>query len=132
MARQHDAKWAETPTWCRRPSRAKDLPATFEIDLPTAEGRYPVYPKMIFVRREVAAGGKPLPLPEGSAEPKAAADDELKTLPNPFLIGTGTPPAIKPRAVKKPHAIAAELCPILQRKGRSRPPRNPSLAKEPR
>ena len=38
--------------------------------------------------------GKLLPLPEGTANrPNWAAGDELKTLPNPFLIGSQPPPA---------------------------------------
>ena len=39
--------------WCKRCSRPRDLPATFEIDVPTPKDKYPVYPRMLFVRREV-------------------------------------------------------------------------------
>ena len=67
---------------------AKDLPATFEIDIPTPKNEYPVYPRMVFVRREVLArGAKPLPLPPGSLPPKRTPDDALKTLPSPLMIG---------------------------------------------
>jgi hypothetical protein len=46
---------------------------------------------MIFVRREVVSPtAKPLPLPENAQAPKVGPDDELKTLPNPFLIGSRT------------------------------------------
>ena len=37
--------------------------------------------------------GKPLPLPEKAQLPKLGPGDELKTLPNPFLIGSQPPPA---------------------------------------
>lgn len=101
IARQHDAKWSEVVTCVQRIFAAKDLPATFEIDCPTPKGRYPVYPRMMFLRREVIApGSKPLPLPVAVVEANVGPDDELMTLPNPFLVGTETPPPIKPRAVK--------------------------------
>jgi hypothetical protein len=49
---------------------------------------------MLFLRREVvSASGNPLPLPERAQAPKKGTDDELKTLPNPYLIGTQSPPA---------------------------------------
>ena len=91
VAAQQNAVWAETPTVVQKTFAAKDLPARFEIDVPTPKDKHAVYPKMIFVRREViSVGGKPLPLPENAAAPKPGPDDELKTLPNPFLIGTRT------------------------------------------
>ena len=68
---------------------AKDLPATFDIDVPTPKGKHPVYPRMHFLRREILApGSKPLPLPEGAETLKASAAEELPTLPNPFTVGT--------------------------------------------
>ena len=36
---------------------AGDLPAKFEIDCPTPKGRYPVYPRMLLVRREMLGAG---------------------------------------------------------------------------
>jgi len=49
----------------------------------------------LFLRREVvSAGGKPLPLPAGGHAPTPDKDDELQTLPNPYLIGTQPPPAV--------------------------------------
>jgi hypothetical protein len=72
---------------------AKDLPATFEIDCPTPKGRYPVYPRMMFLRREVLAPSSvPLPLPQGAVAAKVGPNDELVSLPSPFLIGTEPPP----------------------------------------
>lgn len=82
------AHWAPTPTVVQKVFTAKDLPATFQIDVPTPKDKYPVYPRMLFVRREIVAPGDlPLPLPSDAAAPKVGPDDVLKTLPNPFLMG---------------------------------------------
>ena len=91
---QNGATWQAAPTVVQKTFTAKDLPATFEIDVPTPKDKYPVYPRMLFLRREVLPpGGKPLPLPDSAQPPKLRPDDELKTLPNPFLIGSQPPPA---------------------------------------
>jgi hypothetical protein len=88
IAKGHSASWDDKPTVVQKTFSASDLPATFDIDVPTAKDRQPVYPRMIFVRREVVApGAKPLPLPEGALEPKMGPNDELKELPNPYTIG---------------------------------------------
>ena len=88
VGKAHSATWSSTPTVVQKVFAAGDLPATFEIAVPTPKGKYPVYPKMVFLRREVVAPGvKPLPLPEGAVGPRMGPDDELKTLPNPFRIG---------------------------------------------
>ena len=43
---QHGAHWAtQTPTIVQKTYRAKDLPATFDIDVPTPKDKYPVYPR---------------------------------------------------------------------------------------
>lgn len=98
VARAHKASWPDTPTVVQKIFAAKDLPAEFEIDVPTPKDKYPVYPRMLFLRREVLAPGqKPMPLPEGAVEPKTGPDDELKTLPNPFLMGTTPAPVKRPR-----------------------------------
>ena len=109
VAKQHNAAWADTPTVVQKVLAAKDLPATFDIDVPTPKDKYPVYPRMLFVRREViAAGSKPLPLPEKAQEPKMGPNDELKTLPNPFLMGAQPPPA---RVVRPTKTAAIDLKP---------------------
>ncbi|MFQ5808116.1 MAG: hypothetical protein ACE5JM_00740 [Armatimonadota bacterium] len=93
LGRCHKASWSDTPTVVRRVFLAEDLPATFDIPVPTAKGKYPVYPRMLFLRREVLAPGqKPIPLPKGAVEPKLGRGAELKTLPNPFLMGIARPP----------------------------------------
>lgn len=89
---QANATWSETPTVVQKTFTARELPATFDIDVPTPKDKYPVYPRMLFVRREVlAVAAKPLPLPPNAQAPQKAAADELQTLPNPFLIGTQPP-----------------------------------------
>jgi hypothetical protein len=101
LAKQHNATWADTATVVQKVFTAKDLPAKFEIDVPTPKDKHPVYPRMLFVRREViSATSKPLPLPDKAQEPKMGPNDELKSLPNPFLIGTQPPPARIVRPVK--------------------------------
>jgi hypothetical protein len=98
VARAHYATWAEKPTVVQKTFRAKDLPATFDIDIPTPAGKYPVYPRMLFVRREVVPrGSKPLPLLEGAESPRPSQPTELKSLPNPFTVGIAVPP---PRVVR--------------------------------
>ena len=100
IARQHNARWSENVTYVQKTFAAADLPATFEIDCPTPRGQYPVYPRMLFLRREVLApGSKPLPLPAGAVAAAPQPGDELATLPNPFLIGSEQPQASPPQAV---------------------------------
>ena len=97
LARAHNASWASKPTVVQKVFAAKDLPATFDIDVPTPEGKYPIYPRMLFIRREVLApGAKPLALPEGAEGAKSSAVQDLKTLPNPFTVGIVPPPKKTP------------------------------------
>jgi hypothetical protein len=92
IAKGHFASWSSTPTVVQKVFTAKELPAKFDILIPTPKGKYPVYPKMLFLAREVIApDGKPLALPEGAVAPKLGPDDELKTLPNPFRMGFALP-----------------------------------------
>jgi hypothetical protein len=94
IARAHDATWSAAPVVVRKTFAARDLPATFDIDVPTPKDKYPVYPRMLFVRREVVAPNRrPLPLPKDAREPVLGPNDELKTLPNPLLVGTRPAPA---------------------------------------
>jgi len=82
------AHWTPTATVVQKTFTAKDLPATFQINVPTPKDKYPVYPRMLFLRREIVApGAQLLPLPSDAASPKVGPDDVLKTLPNPFLMG---------------------------------------------
>ena len=107
LGRGHDAAWEATPTVVQRTFRAKDLPAKFDIDIPTPRGLYPVYPRMLFVRREVLAPQqKPLPLPANAQSPKFSSGDALVSLPNPLLTGTQPPP---PKPVRPVKTVSMEL-----------------------
>ncbi len=101
IARQHDARWSDTLVCAQKTFGAGDLPATYAIDCPTPRGQYPVYPRMMFLRREVIpAGAAPQPLPAGAVRPQVGPNDELAGLPNPFLVGAEPPPLLKPRPVR--------------------------------
>jgi hypothetical protein len=93
IARGHDATWESAPTVVQKVFSARDLPAQFDIDVPTPKDKYPVYPRMLFVRREVLGPDQqPPPLPANAQPPRINPNDELKTLPNPLLVGTQPPP----------------------------------------
>lgn len=109
ISRGHDASWETTPTVVQKTFAARDLPAKFDIDVPTPRGLHPVYPRMVFVRREVLAPNQqPLPLPDNAQPPKRNPGDELKSLPNPLLTGTQPPP---PRIVRPTKTVAIPLSP---------------------
>ena len=83
LARAHSATWSDAPTVVRKTFSAVDLPATFDIPIATQDGAYPVYPRMLFLRREVIAPGQaPMRLPENALAPKTGGNLQLKTLPN--------------------------------------------------
>jgi hypothetical protein len=101
IARQHNAQWSDEVTYVQQTFAAKDLPGSIEIDCPTPAGKYPVYPRMLFVRREVlSAAASPLALPAGVVAAKPRAGDQLATLPNPFLIGSELPEPVAVRPLK--------------------------------
>ncbi len=101
IAKQADAKWSDTIVYAQKSFAATDLPGQLEIDCPTPKGAWPVYPRMMFIRREVIApGSSPLPMPSGAIAALPASPDELQSLPNPFLIGTETPAPVKERAIR--------------------------------
>ena len=85
IARGHNAVWDKKPTVVQKMFTARDLPAKFEIDVPTPKDKYPVYPRMMFVRREVIGPNqKPLPLPEDAQQPRLGPQDELKIAAQPI------------------------------------------------
>ncbi|MFT5856004.1 MAG: hypothetical protein ACI8XO_003256 [Verrucomicrobiales bacterium] len=101
IAKQHNARWSDRITCVRKVFSAKDLPATFEIACPTPKGQHPVYPRMMFVRREVIApGSAPMPLPDGAVAATVGGGEELLSLPNPFLVGSEALPVFKVRPVR--------------------------------
>ena len=100
LARAHRASWSDTPTAVQKVFAASDLPATFDIPVPTPKGKHPVYPRMLFLRREVLAPGQaPMPLPKGALAAKVGKDEQLTTLPTPFLMGIAKPPKRVVRAI---------------------------------
>ena len=102
VARAHKTRWSETPTVVQKVFTAGDLPAELTIDVPTPKDQQPLYPRMLFLRREVLSpGAKPMPLPDGAAEAKMGPNDVLKTMPNPFHIGIAAPPKKTPRPTAK-------------------------------
>jgi hypothetical protein len=102
VARAHGATWSARPTVVQKVFAAGDLPATFEVDVPTPEGKYPVYPRMLFLRRELlAAGAKPLPLPADAEACRPGRPEELKTLASPFTVGTEATPKRQERPTSK-------------------------------
>jgi len=104
LARAHQAGWSDTPTVVRKVFGSGDLPATFDIPVPTSKDAQPVYPRMLFLRREViAAGQKPSALPKGALEAKVGPGQSLKTMPNPFLMGIAKPPkrVVRPTVARK-------------------------------
>ncbi|MFC1582549.1 hypothetical protein ACFL4W_03310, partial [Planctomycetota bacterium] len=101
VARGHKAAWSEAPTVVQKIFAAKDLPGEFDIDIATPKDKYPVYPRMLFLRRELLGPGqKPMALPDGAVEPLTGPETELKALPNPFLMGTMRAPKKIPRPTK--------------------------------
>lgn len=86
LGKGHHARWDE-PVIVRRVF--DQLPATFTIDVPTPKDRFPVYPRMLYLRREVFAGARPAATPAREAAPGAT----LATLPEPWLLGLKPPAA---------------------------------------
>ncbi len=101
LARAHDASWDAQATVVQKTFTANELPARFTIDVPTPKEAYPVFPRMLFVRREVVAKGQSaLSLPDGAKAPITRPNDELKSLPNPLMAGTQPAPARSIKPVK--------------------------------
>ena len=92
IARAHNAAWAKTPIVVQKV--IDRFPATLEIPVPTPKGKQPVYPRMVFLRREVLGPGqKPMDVPAPPSVPVVGPDETLATLPNPWTIGIERPPA---------------------------------------
>jgi len=96
IARGHYATWSQTPVVVQK--TIDKFPCTLEIPVPTPKDRQPVYPRMLFLRREVLApGSKPMDVPTPPSTPKVGPGETLATLPNPWLIGTQPPPKMPER-----------------------------------
>ncbi|MDB5390884.1 MAG: hypothetical protein JWM11_6530 [Planctomycetaceae bacterium] len=119
VARAHGAAWSKELHVVQKVFSAQDFPAKFEIDIPTPPGKLPVYPRMVYLRREiVAAGSQPLPLAPNAVTPQPAAPESLQTLPNPFTIGI-TLALVKPAAptADAVRAAVTKALPLLVRGG---------------
>jgi hypothetical protein len=118
VAKGHDAKWSDTVIYVQKVYAAQDLPATFEIDCPTPKGRFPVYPRMVFLRREVLAPGqKPAELPAPPGTPAAGPGETLASLPNPFLVGALPPPAAGAELAKQSVLVPAKNLTFVSKDG---------------
>jgi len=96
IARGHYASWSQTPIVVRK--TIDRFPDTIEIPVPTPKDRQPVYPRMLFVRREVLAPAQqPMAVPATPTTPQVGPGEVLATLPTPWLIGTQPPPKMPQR-----------------------------------
>ena len=99
IARAHYASWSGTPIVVQK--IVDKLPATLEIPVPTPQGKQPVYPRMVFLRREVLEPGqKPIETPTAPVTPQVRPGEVPATPPNPWLIGTQPPPDLPERPTK--------------------------------
>ncbi|MFC1479407.1 hypothetical protein ACFL6F_02315 [Planctomycetota bacterium] len=100
LAKAHYSRWKGSVQTVQKIFAQDKLPAEYDIQVSTPEGKYPAYPKMVFLRREILAPGqKPLPLPDDSREFAEVKGEVLKEMPNPFSVGFHKPPAKKTRPV---------------------------------
>ena len=101
IARAHFATWSDQPIVVQQ--TISQLPATIEIPVPTPRGKQPVYPRMLFLRRELLAPGQsPLPRSRGTEHPGGRRGRVLADVPNPWRIGTGKPPDGGPASDHRP------------------------------
>ena len=101
IARAHNAAWADKPIVVQK--TVDKFPCTFEIDVPTPKGKQPVYPRMLFLRREVLAPGqKPADVPAPPSTPAVGAERDA---------GHASQP------VADRHAAAAEAARAADRQG---------------
>lgn len=101
LGRGHGATWSAQPTIAR--AVVDRLPATMTIDVPTPPGAEPVYPRMLWIRREVLDQGDP-----ASGDVHAPDSSVLAALPDPWRLGN-RPPTPRPpgstREVRLPFGI---------------------------
>ena len=57
VGKGHRANWSKKITYVRKSFTGSQLPATFEIDITTPKGKFPVYPRMVYIRREIVSPG---------------------------------------------------------------------------
>lgn len=90
IARAHYAQWADEPVVVQRV--IDRVPFEFDIVVPTPRGKQPVYPRMLFLRRELlTAGQESAPVPAPPSEPTVGPEQELRDVPTPWLLGSLSP-----------------------------------------
>lgn len=104
VAKSHNTEWGPEVSYVQKIIKAsdfKDGKFKFNIDLPTPKGKYPAYPRMINLKREIIGpNDKPAPLPEGAVAYKTPEGQEFMTLPYPFHLDLIKPEVEKPRKIK--------------------------------
>lgn len=96
LHRAHWAQWSDEPIVVQR--IVDRTPCSFEIPVPTPKGKQPVYPRMVFLRREfLGPEGRPGAVPADPTSPEVGPDEYLADVPVPWLIGA-SPPRPRPRA----------------------------------
>lgn len=102
------AAWSETPVVVQ--TIVDKLPATLEIVVPTPAGKQPVYPRMLFLRREVLAPGQAAAAtPAAPSTPRVEQGQTLATVPNPWTLGIEPPPAPPQRPTKTTTLVPTSL-----------------------
>lgn len=116
IARRHQAKWPlEKPVVVQKV--IDKFPVTFDILVPTPRGKQPVYPRMLFVRREVLAPGQePMAVPAAPSEPQVGPDQALLTLPEPWTMGIEAP-AAPPARPTRSSVLPAARTSYVSKKG---------------
>ena len=118
IARAHFATWSAQPIVVQNDRSI--AAGQFELPVPTPKGKQPVYPRMLFVRREVLPPGTvaAAPCPPRRRSRASEPNEELATLPNPWLIGT-RPPARGPSWATKAAVSRSAKLPTCPRRARS-------------
>jgi hypothetical protein len=108
IARAHYATWSDEPMVVQK--TITRFPFTFEIPVPTPKGKQPVYPRMLFLRREVLAPGQEaMAVPGPPTAPRAGSNEYLAEVPNPWPIGTGPPKTTNDRPTQAVLVPAAKV-----------------------
>lgn len=98
LARAHYAQWSEQPIVVQK--IVDRLPCTIDIPIATPKGKQAVYPRMVFLRREILAPGQsPMPLPVVPSIPRVGPGEQLITTPDPWTLGITPPSALPQRPV---------------------------------
>jgi len=91
LHRAHYASWSDRPIVVQKV--IDRLPATIDIPIGTPKDEQPVYPRMLFIRREILPPGQKLsPTLVPPTTPRLGAGERLVTAPNPWTVGTIPPP----------------------------------------